>query len=222
MAGARRRWRRVLLAVGAGLTGALIAIGCALTCRPTWYEPASIDYARLKADKRELVGLVDEIGAALNGRRSIDLEFHEDQINRWITARAEIWPDSQTSLEPLRRPQITLLDGDRVRVAASVGWAGLEPIVSGTCRFELKDDQLTVICETVRVGVFPAPRGWVADLARRLPASSNVVRDADSDAGFTFRNEWVWPNGKRRFRIRRLEVSAGHAVVTLEPIAAGR
>ena len=112
MAGARRRWRGVLLAVGAGLTGALIAIGCALTCRPTWYEPASIDYARLKADKRELVGLADEIGAALNGRRSIDLELYEDQINRWITARAEIWPDSQTSLEPLRRPQITLLGGN--------------------------------------------------------------------------------------------------------------
>jgi hypothetical protein len=211
-----------VLAGGAGLAGALIVVGCTLTCRPAWYNPASIDYSRLKADKRELVGLVDDIGAALNGWRAIDLELQEDQINRWITARAEIWPDSQTSLEPLRRPQITLLDGNRVRAAASVEWAGLEPIVSCTCRFELKDEQLTVICDTVRVGVLPAPRGWVAKLVGKLVASSNVVRDTNGDTGLTFRNEWVWPNGKRRFCLRRLEVSAGRAAVRLEPITGGR
>lgn len=206
------------------MTGALIAVGCALTCRPTWYDPASIDYSRLKADKRELVGLGEDIGTALNNRLSIDLEVHEDQINRWITAQAEIdiWKIFATALEPLRRPQITLLDGNRVRAAGSVEWAGLEPIVSCTCRIELKDGQLAVICDRVRVGVLPAPRGWVANLVRKLPASSNAVRDADGDAGFTFRNEWVWPNGKRRFRIRRLEVSAGRAAVTLEPIGGGR
>jgi hypothetical protein len=223
LAAARWRWRRVLLAVAAGLIAAPIAAGCALTCRPAWYQPASIDYTRLKVDKQDLVNLLDRIGAALNRGEPIELELSEEQVNRWITARAEIWPDSEPkALEALRHPQIILADGNRLRAGATVRWAGLEPVVSCTCRFVLNEEWLTIRCDSLSVGMLPVPRGWLAERAGKLADSLDSSECTVINGGFAFPNEWVWPNGKRRFRIQRMEISTGYATLRLEPTGPGR
>jgi hypothetical protein len=202
-----------------GLTAAIIVAGCTLTCRPRWYQPASIDYTRLKMDKQDLVNLLDSIGASLNCGEAVELEFGQDQVNRWITARAEIWPDHQAAaLEPLRHPQVAFLDRNRLLVAATVEWSGLEPVVSCVCRFELDEGQLSVFCDGLRVGMLPVPAAWLAGPLNELATAFDSPTAASVDRGFVFPNEWVWPNGKRRFRIRRLDVSAGQAGIALEPI----
>ena len=204
----------------AGLILVLLCLGGAATCRPAWYTPVAIDHARLKTDKRELVDLMDAIGTALNTGRPIDFELREDQVNRWLAARSEMWPEVEDAgMRSLAHPQLRLLDDGRVRlgvIATSGAWSA---VLSACATGKLAEDSLVVRIESARVGVLPVPAASVLK-----PVSEKLTDSGGTVSGKTISlpNDWVWPNGKPRFRIRRLEVSDGVARVSFEPTGRGR
>ena len=187
-------------------------------CRPAWYRPATIDHTRLKNDKRDFVNLLDSVGEALNAGESLEFDLDEEQLNRWIVGRAEIWPAWQLDLAGLDYPQVSLLDGGRVRLAALAHNGPIEVVLSAVGRCELAGDELLLHVESVKTGKLSIPRGRV--LAPLREALEREAGELATMQGKTVRlhNEWTWKNGNRRFRVSRLDIADGVAHVTFEPL----
>ena len=205
----------LIVLAAAGVIVVLLCLGGAATCRPAWYAPVAIDRARLKTDKKELVDLLDDIGRALNTGQSIDFELHEDQVNRWLAARSELWPELEDAgMRGLAHPQLRLLDENRVRLGVTATGGAWSAVLSASATGQLTEDSLIVRIESARAGVLPVPATSVLK-----PIREKLADAGGSLSGSTINlpNDWVWPNGKRRFRISRLEVSGGVARVSFEP-----
>ena len=213
---APRLRRRAAIALLIALPLALLALGLTATCRPRWYRPVSTDYARLHDDKRDLAALGVDIGAALNAGRPIQLQLREDQLNRWIAARAEMWPEAAVDIRPLRDPQLTFHD-DEIRFAALAEHAGWRAVLSITCRVAVTGDRVLIRCNAARLGLLPLPAGWLASLVTTALRGTGVSVEAGPDGALALHNDWLWPNGKRRFRLADLRISAAVVHFGLEP-----
>lgn len=200
-----------------GAIGLLLVVGGALTCRPPWYQPLSIDYSRLEDDKRAQLRLENRISAALNRGSPIEIELDEAQVNRWIAARHELWPGEVPSLEPFRRPQLVFLDRNRIRLGALVEHSALKVVLSVTFRIDLQPDNLVVTLEAVHAGTLPAPRRVIRPAAAKLADRSGLPEEAIAEGRIALPNEGTWPNGKRRFRVSDLSIRKGTIRVRLEP-----
>ena len=219
----RLRWKLIYLLTSAGLLLAVLTVGAAATCRPSWYTPTAIDQSRLQADKREFVNLVDEIGRALNAGQIVNIELREEQVNRWIAARAEFGSvlGYEIEVEGISYVQIVFLDGNRIRLGATATNLGLDVVLSATLRLELTSDGLLGHLESVRTGVLPVPSAPVLDPIREMLESDDAAVGSVSGKTIRLPKEGVWPNGRRHFRVRRLEISQGVARVSLEPVTGG-
>lgn len=214
-----RRGRKVgLWLLAAVMAAAAAAAMCAMTAlrRPGWYKPASIDFTRLDQDKADAINLLDAISAALNRGESIDVSLSADQVNRWLAARFDIWPDSDmAALAPLERPLVEMLADGSVRVAATADVQGWRAVVSLLFRFEASAERLVVHWTGVRIGSLPLPRELVSGAIDRLvPSEAAPLRRFDGGVS-RLENRWVWPNGKACFRVERLEVSGGRVEMRL-------
>lgn len=195
----------------------LLGAYLALTFRPAWYQPAAVDRGRLHADKTALAQLQDDISAALNAGRTARIRLDEAQFNRWLTARGELWPELGADPEGIEQPVVRLADGV-IQIAALARVRGAEGVVELAGRVEPTAESIVVQCEHVRVGAVPIPRDWVlGQVSRRLARAANTKLTV-TDGALRLANEWVWPNGKRRFRVAEFVVSAGAVEVALEPL----
>ncbi|MBW7904116.1 MAG: hypothetical protein LC135_13750 [Phycisphaerae bacterium] len=197
------------------LTGLLLAAAR----RPAWYQPRSVDHARLAIDKAAAFRTVDEISAALNARQPIEFALDEAQVNRWLAARCEIWPDAELArLTPLERPLVHMLPDGTLRVAATVAAGEWRGVLALTFRFETAGDELVIHWTGVQFGALPVPRHWVSGaIDRFVPSQAAPLRAFDQGAS-RIPNRWTWPNGRRDFRIERLEVRAGEVLIRLAPL----
>lgn len=220
---ARRRmgWRKRVLLSAAGVVVVLAGFGLAVTRRPGWYRPAPIDRERLRADKVALVGLQDEISAAINSGHEIRIRLDEAQINRWLAARAEMWPDWLIDLGSLEDPQVSLGEGE-IRIGATAIKGSLRTVVALACRVDVREEGVVLDYGGVRLGAIPVPERWISDLVDQVSANSEGAIHADAPGTVALENDWVWPNGRRRCRLRELVVSDGAVEVVLEPLAVGR
>jgi hypothetical protein len=206
-----------VLAGGAAAIGLLAVLSLAATRRPAWYRPASVDHARLRADKWDLAALLDKIGAALNTGRPVTFELHADQVQRWIVARGEIWPETIVDLGPIRDTVVVFEEGG-FRVGAEVAGGSLRAVLSLNGRVEVDGSRLRLTYGSVRLGAVPVPRSWVNGVIARIRPPASADLRVGQDGAIGLRNEWVWPNGRRRYRIAGVAVSEGVARVTLEPL----
>jgi hypothetical protein len=195
----------------------LLYAGTALTCQPAWYQPRSIDYERLEEDKRAQHRLENTVSAALNDSQPVEFTLDQDQLNRWIAARDELWPAEVPSIEPFSRPQVALEEGNRVRLAALVEHSGMRVVLSVVFELELQDDALVVSWGSVRAGALPTPGKLLEEAARKLADRLDLPADAIRDGRITLPNEARWPNGKCPFRITGFTISDGELSVRLEP-----
>jgi hypothetical protein len=197
----------------------VLVLVVAATYRPTWYAPATIDFDRLRDDKAALAALQDEISAALNTGREIRLRINAAQINRWLAARGEFWPAAAAPLANLDQPQVLLRDG-QFCIGATGSAGDWHAIVALTGAVTVQDDRVLVELLAAHVGAVPIP---TASLGRRLAGlvgTHGHVQQTGDGRTLTLPNEWVWPNGKRRCRLREVSIGDGVVEVLLEPVHA--
>lgn len=212
-----RRWpRRVAIALSLLLI-ALLAVVAAAFWRPARYRPASIDFARLDDDQRALVNLLDHIGAELNAGRPVAFELSAEQINRWIAARGEIWPDASVPLDPLDRPVVWFTRGGWVGAAAEARWGGWRAIPSVQAAIECDGSCVRLRPMRVAVGAAPVPWSWLRPAVEPLLRGGGGRVRLTADGALEAPCDWVWPNGKRPMRIARIEVAGGRVRVELVP-----
>ena len=214
---ARAGWRAGLVLTAVVLLAGAFGLGLAATCRPAWYAPAAIDYGRLRDDKAALAALEDEISAALNAGQEIRVQLDEAQLNRWLVGRAEIWPGSITTPAGIEQPQIRLHNGQfRLGVIGSVGQWRAVVSVAGTVA--VRDDEVTIQFAAARLGAVPIPCGEICERLGGPLANHDRIRRGADGRSVTFSNDWVWPNGKRRCRLREVSIGEGVVEMVLEPI----
>jgi len=211
-----RRWSVAFVILLAALLVLLLALTFAAATRPADYRPASIDYNLLRADKRDLARLLDEIGEGLNAGRPVRVLLDEEQVNRWLTARAEVWPEEATDVAGLPETQIRFLDR-RIRVLTLLDRDPWSCVLTLDWQITLTDEQAVFACDAARVGVLPVPARWA------LAAAGSLLRNPERSWTFSggrlaHANEWRWPNGKQRFRLRGLQVRPDVLEIELVPI----
>ncbi|MFN0137173.1 MAG: hypothetical protein ACKVS9_13775 [Phycisphaerae bacterium] len=233
---ARRSWKRTLLRIAllsaCTTTVTLIAFGCMLTHKPKWYRPAAIDYSKLEADKRTVVTLGDRIGDALNARKPIEFEITDEQLNRWIAAKDE-WPTGRDlDFAPFQQPYVEFLDDNRVRIAATVTQRGISLVASFVGQVAIEAEHVVVTVDSLHAGAAPLPWSRIeAALQQALGEHDEGHADGHTDAHagghdgasrasngkLRFDNHFVWPNGRRNYRISEISTTAGRAKLTLQP-----
>ena len=209
----RIRWRLILLAATALIVVTTLCLALAVTCRPGWYRPASIDRARLHTDKTALFELQDNISGALNTTRQIRVHLNQDQVNRWLAARAELEPFANVDLGPIQHPYITFTP-DTIRAAALVDRGLYRGIVSVECHPLLTDAGLTLKFTALHAGSLPVPTGWLVETF-----AHHLTNSPGDSATIRLENDFLWPNGKRRFKLCGLHIGQGELEAVLEPRA---
>ncbi|MCA9242914.1 MAG: hypothetical protein KDA32_03075 [Phycisphaerales bacterium] len=216
MARARFRLRYLLLVPTLTIATCLVGVWLAATCRPPWYQPRAIDYNLLPEDKRELARLGESIGTALHAGEGVELEIDEAQLNRWITARDELWPGRRVDLGPASDPWIDFTEEGYVRLAMTVRQPMLTSVISIAARPVPRDDHLILRITGARMGAIPAPTALIDRLKPMLESTSDGATLSEGGV-LSLLNDFTWPNGDVRCRVATVEIDDLKMKLRLEP-----
>lgn len=212
------RWiPRTLAAAAAGVT--LLAVAsAAVTCRPSWYRPPAIDYARFDSDRAALSAVESSVSASLHGLRPAEIELHEEQVNRWLAARRELWIDCPWEEPPGLEAPFVAFSPDGIRVAVTVARGGLRAVASCRITLRVQPDGVYLRWAAARLGALPVPRGFLRTLADELLPGSDALSRLAAEGETRLENDWPWPNG--RIRVRATSVTLGEGVlrIRVEPL----
>lgn len=212
----RRLLRYCLFSAALGLL-AVLALILAITWKPAWYQPVALDFASLDADKAFVASTADRVGDALIRGQSVTLEFDEAQLNRILAARDE-WPQGREySLGPISDPYIDLRDDDRIRLGARASYGVVRAVVSATFGFKVTDELLTIRLDEAAAGVAPAPGGVLERVTRQLAEQAGHRSAQQTGEGLSLINDFVWPNGRIRYRVSEIRVDDSKLRLTLKP-----
>ena len=232
--------RRVVL-LGAIFTPILmVGLWLAFQHKPAWYQPAFLDENGCQLARLDALAMADSISDQLVQGREFELVLTDRSINQWLATMPQIWPEwKQTLPEELRDPAVQFAE-DRVRLAAHYEKNGWQAIVSVDLfvRVNVDGTKVTISLAGARGGSLPVPRAVIERLLQPLIAhasvsSENHALEATSPwdatvnsvhsvdqlfAGVNTRNHFLWPNGKRRFRIASIRANNGELRIRLQPL----
>jgi len=233
--------RSALISLIAAPLGSL-TLWLALEHRPGWYAPAVLDEQGVQAARRDATNAVDRFGDQLVRRQPFEVVLRDDALNAWLTALPGIWPDAARAVpRELHDPALRFGSG-QLRIGALYEASGWRAIVSGAVVAALADDGATIELRLVETccGSVPAPRWLIArivnphlraanpsegnqssvsETSRVAISSIHEIRSIEQlYGGVRIRNRFVWPNGKRSFRIQQITIEPGEVRLRIEPI----
>lgn len=210
--------RRIFALVVSVISMALLAVGCAISCRPSDYRPVTLDYTRLESDKRALSDILERIGVELNHGRPVEFEIEEEQLNRWIAARRELPIDPAAfEVQGLQKPAVRLMDG-KIRLYGLAERSGWQTVISLDVSVTPSSDMIRVAPVRAAFGAAPLPgmaMDTVRDTLKDLLTPEGAKMTAD---GVELPNRAVWENGERPFRFESIEIKSGKAKIKLAPL----
>ena len=230
----RRRWR-LILALLAGVLVVGATTGWLMFQHiPGWYRPRSVapaDFQRVRDDLETTQDLLSEWLIKADG--PFELRFGQDQINDWLTVRAEVWPRSLEWLPPSLTDPFVHLDTGSIRVAATHhDDDGLATVVSVQMAAGADDNGINLQLLEVAAGALAVPESWIQRELAALDASDwpvggrakHQLDDRPLPAlaglfdGIVLPNAWIWWNAEKPFRIIRIHCEPGALFVTFEPL----
>ncbi|MEK7757244.1 MAG: hypothetical protein AAB385_08530 [Planctomycetota bacterium] len=230
----------------AALLGAILApvtflgLWLAFQHKPAWYQPVRLDEQGYQLARRDAVATADSISDQLVQGKEFELILTDRSVNEWLAALPRIWPEAKRTLpDELRDPAVRFAE-DRIRFAAHFDKNGWQAIVSVDLFVRVSDDgtSVTIALAGARGGSLPVPRAVIERLLRPLiehARSNGMNHDTDATSpwdaavksvrsvdqlftGVTTRNRFVWPNGKRPFRIESIRATNGELHIRLHPL----
>ncbi len=236
----RRVTRLGLLAAAIIAPAAGIGVWLAFQHKPNWYRPMQLDDQGYQQARRDAVATADSISDQLVAGKEFDIVLSDRSVNLWLAALPSIWPGVKHSLpNELHYPAVQFAE-DRIRFAGHFEKNGWQAILSIDLVVGVSGDggSVTVALDCARGGSLPVPRVLVARLLNPLieharqdkktpnddasspwAAAAKSVTSADQlFKGVTTRNRFVWPNGKRPFRIVSILATEGELRIRLRPL----
>ncbi len=227
---------------------ALVGLWLAFQHKPAWYQPVRLDDEEYQLARREAVATADSISDQIVQGRAFDLVLRDRSVNEWLAAWPRVSPEARRALPPeLHDPAVRFTD-ERIRVGAHYEKSGWQAIVSVDLALRVSPDgiNLTIALAAVRGGSLPVPRAiverllgpllerarrrhnhndaadtgspWGTTLVLSREGLDNLYSTAQLFEGVTIRNRFVWPNGRRPFRIESIRITDGELRLRIQPL----
>lgn len=205
--------------------------------RPGWYRPAGTDPESLEEARLHATRVADFISDRMVRREPFDVTLTGATANHWLATLLYDRPQLVEKLPSyLVRPTVGFGD-DGIQVGATYERWGVRAVVSLRCSFELDGaDLLQFRFERFAVGALSIPVGfclfftdpessmledsktWSTILESGSERRSQQLSFGDLVRGVHLRNHFVWPNGKRPFRIGSVRIVGDSLRLLIEPL----
>lgn len=205
----------------------LTAFSYLFLATPSWYRPPMIAPEQRQQVRNNLVAAEQAFTESLRaGKGAFVYHVHQDDLNRWIAMRREIYP----LLDQLTPPEIgdpfVLFTEGRIRVAGHYrdGLFGSVLSLDVTAKIEGKD--LILRATSAHVGRFRIPLGLLAGSGLTQPIEEDE-EDAwpgsppiwgDLVSGLHLGGQARWKNGGIVYRVVEVQVHRGRLDLTVEPL----
>ena len=240
-----RAVRPVLLI--ASVIGAIgfIALWLCFEHRPAWYRPVRLDEAGMKRARRESAAVIDSVGDWLfrseqfEPTSGFEIVLTEREVAEGLTVLRQVWPAAGGWWPPeFTDPAVRLTD-DRILAGAhfeSVGWRAILSIEFHAA-VSADGEAVELALLGAYAGSLRFPRVILERLLRRyaVPRRSrgdngegrrtrviSTLHDVESVEqlfqGVRIRNRFVWPNGKRPFRVDSITIEEGTVRIRIEAL----
>ncbi len=203
-----------------GLAG-LVLLG-ALEHRPDWYAPVVLGESELQQGRMDAMRVVDQIGDRLAAGNPFEITISQSQWNTWLAGLSQIWPDAAREIPREIVEPVLSFEAGRLSAAARIESGGWRAVITTSYGLKLSTDKewLIVQLESARCGVVSLPR-FVTKWLLRPHLRKGALRNPEFDQvyeGLSLENRFVWPNGRRRFRIEELTIEPGYLRLKIDPL----
>jgi len=233
----RKNYVRLILTPFVAVLVALTAAWIVFEHKPAWYRPAALVGDDLRLVTSRATGWADEVSDQMVQGQPFELVLVGREVNEFLAALPELFPDEFVNWpQALRLPAVGF-GPDAIHVGLLCEMGGWRVIAALTLTAELIDeDRLVRIAATgVHGGSLPLPRSLLgrifdptfATLARSISLKSGnraerILKELasvdDLFEGVSIRNRFVWPNGKRVFRLEAIRVEPDRLVLGIAPL----
>ncbi len=202
--------------------------------KPDWYRPPPVNERMLRDTRSEVAEIVEGISQRIVRGETFDLSFTEGTVNQWLAALPHVWPDARRNVPPELRDLVIRFDAGRIRIASLFVKGGWRAVLTMAVEVGLSTDGRRVSLELIEAhgGSLPVPHSVLAYMLGGLATggADSVIRSGhpptprmpdtavDWLSGLRVPNRFVWPNGKRPFRIDAIELTPGRIRLRLESL----
>lgn len=192
--------------------------------KPAWYAPSALDAKQRREARADATNLVDDISRLMVRGEPFVFSLGAERVTTWLGAvDIEEFITSENEDVRLARPAVALPGGERLAIGLEVSRLGLRAVLSVEIRCALTEDgdELMLYIDSIRLGAIAIPRSQamkiLAPVREELEAGMRADPDGfgarmeegegESLAVIRVRNDFVWPNGERAFRIRSIDAT---------------
>jgi len=215
--------RRILPAAAIAAVMGILLLVALIWHTPDWYRPPDVPPERHQAVRDELQDMTNRFSDLLLRPEPFLIEFTDRQLNEWISMRDRIWPKLRDAIPSDVATPCLRFRSDRIDIAARVVRLAGEPVVTARLSVALEGEEISIRLVGCRVGSMSVPLSW---FLRALPPLR--LKEHEEDVGFRLRGDavegfrlparMIWWNGRRDFRVRRIETSPGVLRMEIEPL----
>lgn len=234
----RRRWLRAVL-WGIALAGSVMLLGGWLALRhvPSWYRPVPVPEQELQRVRDSLAEAFRDVSDLMVAAEPFEFTLQDATVSEWITARGQIWPDSEAWVPPWLRDPVVVFAPGTIILAAHLDRDGWESIVAVHLAVTVEQGEVVMRLERVTCGALTIPWSLLDEPLDRLIHSERLDVQAMPDelasvmrklrraeagglfaSGVRFRPPFIWKNGDRPYRIREVLIGDGWLMLRIDPL----
>ncbi len=212
----RRRWFRLI-----GLTisvTSLITLGVAWMIFqhiPTWYHPATLNNLDLEQAQHSFTTFVDDTSHKMVKGKPFDITLDQQQLNDWLAAMPVLFPQARKEIPDWLRESAVSLSSDMLRIGVRYDKNGWRAIINVGLQISVSLDgkSIELTLSEAHGGSIPIPQSTLkkilsgmidqpSDESSALLGQNQSVDDLFT--GFNIENNFLWPNGRRAYRIESI------------------
>lgn len=222
----RKPWKRARVVVPAALLLFVCGVLYAVIRTPGWYAPPVIAPHERQAVRDSLVDAEQAFTQTLRaGGAPFTYMIHQDDLNRWIAMRAEIYPQAGELTPPELRDPYVRFEEDRITLAGRLAAGPVEVVVSLRLAVQCESDAVVVTSDGWRCGSAPIPERWLGtawarpvdlDPGETWPGSPPIW--GDLKRGLRIGADAWWKNGGIEYRVLRAWVEPGVLKLSVQPL----
>ncbi len=222
--------RYTLIVALIGGTAACMTLWLIFQHKPAWYRPAPTDPDTLRDIRMKVTEIADGISRRIVAGEAFELSFADDTITRWLAALPHVWPDAARAVPKQLSEHVIRFEPGAVRIGTLYVEGGWRAVLSAAVEIGVSDDnrEITLKLREAHGGSLPIPSAILHRVLARLDAGRERSRSRKRGSGLddptallegtAVPNRFVWPNGRRPFRITELELTKGRIRLRIEPL----
>ena len=220
------RLKRIFLIGMAVMLVLLGAIGFSLLRTPGWYAPPTIAVEDRQRVRNNLVAAEQAMTEnLLNSPGPFTYHLCQDDVNRWIAMRREIYPLIDELAPPQLDDPFVLFDENGVRLAGRYRDGPLDVILSIDFGIRMDEDDIVLSARSIRcgsVGVSLDFEGLGLDAPihreREKTWPGSPAMSGDLIKGLRIESKAWWKNGGMEYRVRAITLRPGQIDMDIEPL----